>query len=122
MSFQLGDQPVDATVYCYFNSYDSNQASVTITGLAKTDIEIYKDGSTSWRESDNGYTLLDTLTLSRESWVEGYYDVLEPRAQALKDHEDASVRAFAEEALTEIEVFDISQDSYGYVFFVLQRP
>ena len=48
------------TIYCYFDSYDSNGASVTITGLAVTDIEIYKDGSTTQRTSDNGYTLLDT--------------------------------------------------------------
>lgn len=68
-----------------------------------------------------GYKVLDTHTLPRESWVEGYYDILRPRAQALKDHADASVREFAREMLTEIEIFEISQDSYGYVFFVLQR-
>ena len=48
------------TIYCYFDTYDSNGASVTITGLAVTDIEIYKDGSTTQRSSDSGYTLLDT--------------------------------------------------------------
>jgi len=67
-----------------------------------------------------GYKVLDTHTLPRESWVEGYYDILRPRAQALKDHADTSVREFARETLTEIEIFEISQDSYGYVFFVLQ--
>ena len=35
-------------------------ASITMTGLAVTDIEIYKDGSTTQRASDAGYTLLDT--------------------------------------------------------------
>jgi len=35
-------------------------ASITLTGLAVTDIEIYKDGSATQRASDNGYTLLDT--------------------------------------------------------------
>ncbi len=48
------------TVYCYFPAYDSNGASVTITGLAVTDIEVYKNGSTTQRASDNGYSLLDT--------------------------------------------------------------
>lgn len=45
-----------------FQTYDSNdpQASVTITGLATTDIEIYKDGSVTQRASDSGYALLDT--------------------------------------------------------------
>jgi len=50
------------TLYVPFSTYDSNDpsASVTTTGLAVTDIEIYKDGSTTQRASDTGYTLLDT--------------------------------------------------------------
>ncbi len=50
------------TIYIPFSTYDSNDpsASVTITGLATTDIEIYKNGSTTQRASDNGYALLDT--------------------------------------------------------------
>ena len=49
-------------LYIPFATYDSNDptASVTMTGLATTDIEIYKDGSTTQRGSDNGYALLDT--------------------------------------------------------------
>ena len=50
------------TLYIPFNTYDSNDpsASVTITGLATTDIEVYKDGSVTQRASDSGYALLDT--------------------------------------------------------------
>jgi hypothetical protein len=50
------------TLYVPFATYDSNDptASVTMTGLAVTDIEIYKDGGTTQRGSDNGYALLDT--------------------------------------------------------------
>ena len=49
------------TIYVYFDSFASSTgASITLTGLAVTDIEIYKDGSTTQRASDNGYTLLDT--------------------------------------------------------------
>jgi len=58
--FPMGDFPVGATVPFPFDTYDSNGGSVTITGLAVTDIEIYKDGSTTQRASDNGYVLLDT--------------------------------------------------------------
>ena len=58
--FVLGDVPVDDTLYCPFDTFDSDGASVTITGLAVTDIEIYKDGSATTRASDNGYALLDT--------------------------------------------------------------
>lgn len=54
-AFNAGD-----TIYFPFDTYDSNGASVTITGLAVTDIEVYKNGSVTQRSSDNGYTLLDT--------------------------------------------------------------
>lgn len=43
-----------------FHTFGSSNQSITLTGLAITDIEIYKDGSTTQRASDNGYTLLDT--------------------------------------------------------------
>ena len=56
----LGDFTTSETIYVPFATYDSNGASVTITGLAVTDIEIYKDGSTTQRSSDAGYALLDT--------------------------------------------------------------
>jgi hypothetical protein len=45
----------------FFDTFDGGTgASITMTGLAVTDIEIYKDGSTTQRASDAGYTLLDT--------------------------------------------------------------
>jgi len=58
----LGDYAVNSTVYVPFHTFDSNDpsASVTLTGLAVTDIEIYKAGGTTQRASDSGYTLLDT--------------------------------------------------------------
>ena len=68
-----------------------------------------------------GYRVLNTYTLPQDTWVEGYYDVLEPRATALIDHRDSSVRDFAVETVKEIEIFRRSEDSYGYVFYVLQR-
>jgi len=68
-----------------------------------------------------GYRILNTYTLPRESWVEGYYDILEPRAKELSNHPDSAVRDFALETIKEIEVFRCSEDSYGYVFYVLQR-
>ncbi len=48
-------------LYVPFSSYGgSTGASITLTGLAVTDIEIYKDGSVTQRASDSGYALLDT--------------------------------------------------------------
>jgi len=70
---------------------------------------------------NTGYRVLTTYTLPKEAWLEGYYDVLEPRAKSLVDHPDSSVRDFAVETIKEIEIFRHSEDSYGYVFSVLQR-
>lgn len=60
MTLHLGNVPASSTLYIPFASYDSNGASVTLSGLAATDIEIYKNGSTTQRSSDAGYALLDT--------------------------------------------------------------
>lgn len=58
----LGIVEPGTTLYIPFHTFDSNDpsASVTLTGLATTDIEIYKDGNTTQRASDSGYALLDT--------------------------------------------------------------
>jgi hypothetical protein len=58
----LGDFAAGGTVYVPFHTFSSDDpsASITLTGLAVTDIEIYKNGSTTQRASDAGYTLLDT--------------------------------------------------------------
>ncbi len=69
-----------------------------------------------------GYRVLDTYALPEAAWLEGYYDILEPRAKVLIDHPDAAVRNFAIETVREIEIFRCSEGSYGYVFYVLQRP
>jgi SAM-dependent methyltransferase len=68
-----------------------------------------------------GFQVLATHTLPRQAWVDDYYDVLGPRANALLDHPASAVRDFAAETVREIEVFRASEDSYGYVFFILQR-
>jgi hypothetical protein len=76
---------------------------------------------TSWSLKTPGYKVLDTFTLPDEVWVEGYYDVLRPRAKALADHPDPSVRDLALETVREIDTFERSEGSYGYVFYLLQR-
>lgn len=37
------------------------------------------------------------------------------------DHPDKSVRDFAAETIEEIRIFGCSEDSYGYVFYVMQK-
>lgn len=58
----LGTVLPGSTIRVPFHTFDSNDpsASVTLTGLAVADIEIYKDGGAVQRASDAGYTLLDT--------------------------------------------------------------
>ena len=73
------------------------------------------------RAEEAGYKIFNTHTLPREAWVKDYYDVLGPRAKSLVNHPDLTVRNLAVETLREIETFEISEKSYGYVFFVLQR-
>lgn len=60
--YNLGVVKPGTTLYLPFHTFDSNDpsASTTITGLATTDIEVYKDGSATQRASDAGYALLDT--------------------------------------------------------------
>lgn len=53
--YHVGD-----TIPFPFDAYDSNGASVTVTGLSTGDIKVYKNGSTTQRSSSAGFTLLDT--------------------------------------------------------------
>lgn len=68
-----------------------------------------------------GYKVLATHQLPSHAWVDGYYEILEPRAEVLASHADPAVREFATETLREIEAFRASEGSFGYVFLVLQR-
>jgi hypothetical protein len=61
MSYPVFYPIENTTLYVPFSTYDGGTgASLTMTGLAVTDIEIYKDGSVTQRASDAGYALLDT--------------------------------------------------------------
>lgn len=61
MSYPVFEPPSGTTLYIPFTTYDKDDGgSITMTGFAVTDIEIYKNGSTTQRSSDNGVTLLDT--------------------------------------------------------------
>ena len=57
----IGDFAEDATIYHYFNTFDSNDpsASVTITNLADTDIYVYKDGSVTDIVTDGASVVID---------------------------------------------------------------
>lgn len=57
----FGEVPASSVLPIFFSSYGkTNGESITLTGLAATDIEVYKGTSMTQRASDAGYTLLDT--------------------------------------------------------------
>lgn len=57
----MNSYPASSVVPILFSTYaGATGASVTLTGLAVTDIEIYKGTSMTQRASDAGYALLDT--------------------------------------------------------------
>jgi len=56
----LGDYLADSTVYIFWGTFNYAMEPVTLSGLAITDIEIYKNGSKTQRSSDSGYALLDS--------------------------------------------------------------
>ena len=57
----LGIVKPGSTVYLYFDSFDGGDgSSITMSGLAVGDVQIYKDGGMTQRASTSGITLLDT--------------------------------------------------------------
>lgn len=57
----FGNVPAGSVLPVIFDSFaGSTGASITLTGLAVTDIEVYKGTSMTQRASDSGYALIDT--------------------------------------------------------------
>lgn len=57
----FGNVPASSVLPIFFDAFSgSTGASITISGLAVTDIEVYKGTSMTQRASDNGYALIDT--------------------------------------------------------------
>lgn len=55
-----GAIPAGTVIPFPFAAYGASGESLTISGLATTDIEVYKGTSVTQRSSDNGYALIDT--------------------------------------------------------------
>ena len=60
MTIHFGKVDPGTKLYIPFHTFGSSGESITMTGLATTDIEVYKDGNIVQRASDAGYTLEDT--------------------------------------------------------------
>lgn len=69
-----GDIPVGATIPFPFAAFGSLGESLTLTGLAVTDVEIYKGTSMTQRSSDNGVALMDTdgIDIDSRTGIHGF--------------------------------------------------
>lgn len=56
----FGEVPAGSVLPVHFPSYNASGASVSLTGLAVTDVEIYKGITVTQRASDAGIALIDT--------------------------------------------------------------
>jgi hypothetical protein len=116
VTLHLGYVPAGSTLYIPFATYDSNGASVTMSGLAVTDIEIYKNGSATTRSSDNGYTLLDTdgIDFNSKTGIHGF-------SVDLSDNTDAGFYAAGSTYWVVISAVTVSTQTVNFVaatFFI----
>lgn len=74
MSGYLGDFQEDQSLTVVFPTYGASGESITMSGLAVTDIEIYKGSSMTQRASDAGYALIDTdgIDIDTTTGVHGF--------------------------------------------------
>lgn len=85
----FGEVPDGAMIVVPFATYGkTNGESITMTGLAVTDIEVYRANSMTQRASDNGYALLDTdgIDIDGITGIHGF-------SVDLSDNSDASFYA-----------------------------
>lgn len=71
----FGNVPAGSVLPIIFDAFaGSTGASITLTGLAVTDIEVYKGTSMTQRASDNGYALIDTdgIDLDGTTGIHGF--------------------------------------------------
>jgi hypothetical protein len=81
----LGTVRPGSTIYIPFDSFaGATGASITMSGLATTDILVYKNGSTTERASQTGYTLLDTdgIDFDGKTGIHGFSIDLSSNADA----------------------------------------
>lgn len=74
MTISFGNVPLGSVLPIPFNTFGSSNESITLTGLAVTDIEVYKGTSVTQRASDAGYALIDTdgIDLDGTTGIHGF--------------------------------------------------
>lgn len=116
MTLHLGYVPAGSTLYIPFHTFNSSGASVTISGLATSDIEIYKNGGATTRASDNGYALLDTdgIDFASKTGIHGF-------SIDLSDNSDASFYAAGSTYWVVISAITVDSQTVSFVaatFFI----
>lgn len=106
----LGDFAGTETMVVVFDSFNSNGASVTLTGLATTGIEIYKGSSTTQRSSDSGYALIDTdgIDVDSTTGVHGF-------TVDLSDNTDAGFFATGNDYYIVVNGLTIDSQSVSFI-------
>ena len=73
--------------------------------------------------AEAGYTLLESFVLPDREWWDDYYSPLEARLQALRsERDDDAWTAALDSHETELTVVRDCGGSFGYVFYVMQKP
>lgn len=70
----LGDFDTGKTIFIPWHTFDANGASVTQSGLAVGDIQVYRGTSMTQRASTNGYALVDTDGIDIDS-ITGFHGI-----------------------------------------------
>lgn len=106
----LGDFTGTETIPIWFDTFDSNGASVTMTGLAVTDIEIYKGASMIQRASDSGYALIDTdgIDLDTVTGIHGF-------TVDLSDNTDAGFFAAGNDYIVVVSAVTIASQTVSFI-------
>ncbi len=106
--FNAGD-----TIRFFFDTYGPNGESITITGLAVTDIEVYKNDSMTQRASDNGYSLLDTdgIDLDGVTGLHGF-------KIDTSDNSDAGFWADGSQYLINVNAITIDSQTVRFSYFL----
>jgi serine/threonine-protein kinase HipA len=68
-----------------------------------------------------GYKVIDTFVLPVSAWWNDYYTPLLERVDCLRPTADINLALLLDETEREIDLFRRHGDSYGYVFYLLQR-
>lgn len=111
MTIWLPDIPASVTLPLFFPSYGASGESITLTGLATTDIEIYKGTSTTQRASDNGYALVDTdgIDIDTRTGIHGF-------SIDLSDNSDAGFYAAGSFYHVVVDAVTINTQTVRFIF------